>query len=109
MRTLSCRKAWHMATIDTAGRIGIDREDDEQSVIEAFCRAGRELPTDGNALDAVAALLGGTPSWPGADMLDWIAEIVIRVRPGWECGHEMSDLATLAAHHNGRVGDPQNR
>ena len=67
------------------------------------------MPTDGNALDAVAALLGGTPSWPGADMLEWIAEVVTRVRPGWECGHEMSYLATLAAHHNTRVGDSQNR
>jgi hypothetical protein len=98
-----------MATIDTSGRIGIDREDDEQSVIEAFSGAAREMPTDGNALDAVAALLGGTASWPGADMLEWIAEVVTRVRPGWECGHEMSYLATLAAHHNTRVGDPQNR
>ena len=98
-----------MATIDTSGRIGIDREDDEQSVIEAFCGAAREMPTDGNALDAVAALLGGTASWPGADMLEWIAEVVTRVRPGWECGHEMAYLATLAAHHNTRVGDPQNR
>ena len=101
--------ARHMAAMDTSGRIGIDREDDEQSGIEAFGRAGRDLPTDGNALDAVAALLGGTPSWPGADMLEWIAEIVTRVRPDWESGHEMPYLATLAAHHNGRVGDPQNR